>query len=345
MLILGVSDIDCLGFSLVQDGHSVDMPQYLPETIDSIVYAGKPYLTLARTVETHIALAPKMLPAFCRDMPRLIRETVYKKRDLIRQISTYLPPSSSQKILFADRQTCLCADAFYPTRHEEAAVLCLDDMDEWASASIAIGKGAGLTIEQEILYPHSLGFLMDAFADYIGVDRARMDRLASEGEPTYARMLARSVIDIKQDGSFLLNQHYFDYAKGGDWTNEALHDLMGGAARFINEPIDQRHRNIAASVMAITGQIASLMVHAIAREYRGMHNLCVTGSVVHEHSVRKRIVRDHAFDHVDISCNTGNQALSNGAALAGYYMHHKRSRDIMFLQKSAHSGAKIKNAG
>lgn len=345
MVILGIADKNespC--YVLLRDGDllgsSTDPATALAgigfEEIDAIAYYQKPYLALERALETFLASAPRSLSPFRHDMPRLIKDTVYKKRTLTARIGAVYPQtdrrSIAAKLLFSDQTSCLCAQAFYPSAHEEAVILCLDDTAEWSGTAVALGQGSTLTIEREISYPHSLGLFMEAFAAYLGIARADLGALAKQGEPTYARMLARSVIDIKQDGSFLINQFYFDYASGGAWTNAALHDLLGGLPRAAEEGLAQRHRNIAASIMAIVAEVAARMVHAIARDYRGIHTLCVTGCVSNEAIVQERIMHDHPFDYVDIPQTQGNPAWAGGAALMAYYMHYKNPRDVMFLQ-------------
>lgn len=345
MLVLGIADKNELAcFALLRDGDIVrssnDPAEAVAdigfEDIDAIAYYQKPYLALERALETHLSFAPSSLHAFRRDIPRLIAQTVYKKRTLVSKISALYPHIDKKfiaaKFLFSDQTSSLCAQAFYPSPYEEAAVLCLDDSGEWSGTAVALGQGSNLTIEREISYPHSLGLFMEVFAAYLGIARADLGVLAKQGEATYARMLARSVIDIKQDGSFLLNQFYFDYAAGGAWTNAALHDLLGGLPRTPEEPLTQKHHNIAASIMAIVAEIAARMIHAIARDFRGIHTLCVTGAVSHEAIVQERILRDHPFDHVDIAQSQGNPAWAGGAALMAYYTHYKNPRDVMFLQ-------------
>lgn len=342
MLVLGIAEeYGHTACALLKDGDilhttETDIGQALqaaginPADVESFCYFEKPVLRLERHIESYLANAPRAMDSFCTVMPELVRSTLFKKRDLVRRLQALGISSPRDKILFSDHITSLCAEAFYPAPHEQAAILCLDDAGEWAGTAVAIGDGNRITIERELPYPHSLGLLMAVFASYLNIRREDIGVLARQGQPTYARMMARSLIDLKQDGSFRINQIYVDYAAGGAWTTPALHDLLGGAPRGENEEISRKHCNIAASVMTIITQAVSQMVHMIARDYRGLHALCVTGRVANEEMVRDKIMRDHAFDHVDIRSDAGSRTLATGAALAGFYLHHGTPRDVMF---------------
>lgn len=342
MIVMGIADTDGkTACALLKDGDIVyaghtDIAHTLQATgieasqVDSFCYFEKPVLRLERVIESHLARAPRSMESFRRTMPELMYSALFKKRDLLRRIRGNGPAVPRDKILFADHITSLCAEAFYPSPHEHAAILCLDDTGEWSGTAVAMGDGNKITVERELPYPHSLGLLMGACASYLNIKREDIGVLAQQGDASYARMMARSLIDLKQDGSFRLNQFYFDYAAGGAWTTPALHELLGGPPRGDHEEIDRKHCNIAASVMDIVAQAASLMVHMIARDFRGAHTLCVAGRLAQEDIVRNRIMRDHAFDHVDIRPDAGTIALATGAALAGFYLHHETPRDVMF---------------
>ena len=343
MIILGIADKageDC-AYTFLKNGDITATTNALSDIVfekpDCIAYYKKPFLALERALETHMAHAPKGLQKFCNEMPQNIREAWGIKKTLTREIRSIWPEwdrkDLNRNILFSDEQLSLCAQAFYPTPYEEAAVLCIDDGGEWGCTSIALGQGSQLNIDKEITYPHSLGLFIDSFCAYLDMTREQFTALAQNGEPTYARMMMRNVVDLKGDGSYAINQGYFGYAAGADMTTETLHDLLGGAPRA-DEEINQRHRNIAASAMEIVQQAASQMVRAIARDYRGIHTLCIAGSIGRDALVRERILRDHSFDRVSFSALGGNKALASGAALVAYYIHHKHPRDTMFLQKS-----------
>lgn len=343
MIILGIADKPGQdpAYYLLKNGDMAATANALSnnafEKPDYIAYYRKPFLALERLLETHIIHAPNALQKFCREMPPAISGALGIKNKLVREIASAWPECSAKdlknKILFSDEQLSLCAQAFYPTPYEEAAVLCIDDGGEWGCTSIALGQGSSLSIDKEITYPHSLGLFIDSFCAYLNVPRAEFGAIAITGEPTHTRMLARNVIDLKGDGSYAINQSYFESVAGTHMTSDALHDLLGNAPRT-DETIDQRYRNIASSVMEIVMQAASQMVRAIARDYRGIHTLCITGSIGRDDMVRERILRDHSFDRVSFSALDGNKALASGAALAAYYIHHNHPRDIMFLQKA-----------
>ncbi len=356
MIVLGIAEQDNFSsYALIKNGDvlyaSEPQPNAYPPTavetalatynigtdkIDSFCYFEKPLLRLERAIESHLSHAPRSFQNFQREIPKLSKDCIFKKRDLARTLHQVFPQktksSIKSKILFSNHILSLCSQAFYPSSYEQAAVLCLDDMGEWAGTAIAIGNGNEINIEKEIPYPHSLGYFLDAFSSYLSVPRDQMSALAKQGEPTYARMMSRSLIDLKPDGSFRLNQFYFGYAAGEDTTTESLHELLGDPPRQEGESFTQKHKNIAASVAAIISQAVSLIIHAIARDYRGIHNLCVTGKILQEDFVRDRILRDHSFDSVEIKSAYSAQTLAIGAALAAYYCHHNNPRDVMFLQ-------------
>lgn len=300
--------------------------------IDCFCYFEKPLLRLEREIESHLAHAPRSFAGFCKTMPHKISRSLFAKRRILDLLAPIDPSATKDRILFSDHILSLCAEAFYPSFHEQAMILCLDHGGEWSGTAIARGDGHHIIVEREIPYPHSLGLFLEAFASYLNVPRTRLGELARQGQATYSRVVSRNLIDLKPDGSFRLNQSCFDYAAGGEWTSREMHDIFGQGPRNLDEPLGQKHYNIAASVMAVVAQAAALMVHMIAREFRGVHALCVTGTLAGEEIVRERILRDSLFDHVDIRPDAGNRTLAIGAALAAVYAHHETPRDVMFLR-------------
>ncbi len=313
--------------------------------IDSIVFFEKPLLKFERLLETYLALSPKGFSSFKEALPLWLHEKLFQKRLLIDHLIRLLDTPTKEdrrnikkKLLFSDHHLSHAASAFFASPFEEAVVLTLDGVGEWASSSVGVGRANTLSIEREINFPHSLGLLYSAFTSYLGFQvnsgEYKVMGLAPYGKPNYAKTIFKYLVDVKEDGSFRLNQKYFDYAGSFSMTSQEFHTLFDGEPRSIDEKITQRHMDLAASIQFVTEEIISKIVHSLAREYHGIENLCLAGGVALNCVANGRLIKEGHFKHVWVQPAAGDSGGALGAALAAHHMHHKKPRDVFFGKDS-----------
>ena len=294
-----------------------------PSAIDRIVFFEKPFLKFERLLETYLAFAPRGFGSFRKAMPLWIGEKLFQ-RDLLLKALEAVDPSLAdrKKLLFSEHHVSHAASAFYPSPFEEAAVLTMDGVGEWATTSLAVGRGNALEMLREIRFPHSLGLLYSAFTYYTGFKvnsgEYKVMGLAPYGEPVYARKIMDTLIDVKADGTFRLDLDYFDYCTGFTMTNARFDALFGGPPRRAEYPLVQRHMDLAASVQAVTEEVVLRLTRSIARE-TGLPNLCLAGGVALNCVANGKVLRDGAFKNIFIQPASGDAGGALGAALAGYY--------------------------
>jgi carbamoyltransferase len=259
-------------------------------------------------------------------MPIWIGEKLFQKNLLLKELKIIDESLGfPEKLLFAEHHFSHAASAFYPSPFEEAAVLTMDGVGEWATTSACIGRGSALSIEKEIHFPHSLGLLYSAFTYYTGFKvnsgEYKLMGLAPYGEPKYAQMILDHLIDVKPDGSFRLDLNYFDYCTGLTMTNDRFDGLFGGPARKPEELLDQHHMDLAASIQAVTEEVVLRLTRSLAAE-TNMKNLCLAGGVALNCVANGVVLRDGRFKKIWVQPAAGDAGGALGAALAAYY-HHK----------------------
>ena len=240
--------------------------------VDYIAFYDKPFLKFERLLETYVAFAPKGLQSFRMAMPVWLREKLFLKYMLIKEIKKIDKSFDSNKLMFGEHHFSHAASAFYASPFEEAVVLTLDGVGEWATTTVSIGKGHELDIVKEIHFPHSLGLLYSAFTYYTGFrvnsGEYKVMGLAPYGEPKYKDLILEKLIDLKEDGSFRLNQSYFNYATGLTMVNQKFTDLFGEPVRKPDtDKLTQFHMDIAASVQAVTEDVVLTITRSLAKEY------------------------------------------------------------------------------
>ena len=298
--------------------------------IDQIVFFEKPFLKFERLLETYVAFAPKGFLSFSKAMPLWIKEKLFQKNFLFHKLKEHDPNYKSDKnIYFSDHHLSHAASAFYPSPFEEAIVLTADGVGEWSTTTVAIGNGNKLDIKKEIHFPHSLGLLYSAFTYYTGFKvnsgEYKLMGLAPYGNPIYENKI-KQLIDIKQDGSFRLNQKYFNYATGLTMTNNHFHDLFGNQPRDSKtEKLTQFHMDIASSIQKVTEDIMIKLVKSIREEYN-IKNLCLAGGVALNCVANGKIIKEKIFDNVWIQPAAGDSGGSLGAALALWFKHNNNKR-------------------
>jgi carbamoyltransferase len=300
------------------------------DQLDHIVFYDKPFLKFERLLETYVAFAPRGLASFSMAVPLWVKEKLFQKLLLKRELEALgLGASLEAKLLFAEHHQSHAASAFFPSPFAEAAVLTMDGVGEWATTSMGIGRGNSLEILKEIHFPHSLGLLYSAFTYYTGFKvnsgEYKLMGLAPYGEPKFAGRILDQLIDLKPDGSFRLNIAYFDYCTGLRMTNARFDELFGGPPRDPDERLTQRHMDIAASIQAVTDEAVLRLTRAIAAE-TGLPNLCLAGGVALNCVTNGRVLRDGRFTRLWIQPAAGDAGGALGAALCGYHLFKAQPR-------------------
>jgi carbamoyltransferase len=298
--------------------------------LDYVVFYDKPFLKFERLLETYLAFAPQGLRSFRMAMPLWIREKLFQRKLLVEELRRHDAGFDGRsRLLFAEHHLSHAASAFFPSPFDEAAVLTMDGVGEWATTSAAMGRGNRLEIFKEIHFPHSLGLLYSAFTYYTGFKvnsgEYKLMGLAPYGEPKYAQRITDNLIDIKADGSFRLNLAYFDYCTGLTMTNGAFHRLFEGPARRPDEPLTQRHMDLAASIQAVLDEVVVRMTRSLAAE-TGLENLCLAGGVALNCVANGKVLRDGRFRRIWIQPAAGDAGGALGAALAAFHLFQGQPR-------------------
>jgi carbamoyltransferase len=302
------------------------------DQVDHIAFYDKPFLKFERLLETYLAFAPRGFASFRRAMPVWLKEKLFQKKLLIDKLKELgLEGDLSQRVLFAEHHQSHAASAFFPSPFEEAAVLTIDGVGEWATTSVGIGRGHDLQMIKELHFPHSLGLLYSAFTYYTGFKvnsgEYKVMGLAPYGEPKYAQKIFDHLIDLKEDGSFRLNQDYFDYCTGLTMTNSRFDQLFGGPPRTREDQVGQREMDLAASVQAVTEEVMLRLTRSLAAE-TGQKNLCLAGGVALNCVANGKILRDGSFERIWIQPAAGDAGGALGAALAAHHLFKAQPRKL-----------------
>ncbi len=312
--------------------------------IDQVVFFEKPFLKFERLLETYVAFAPKGFVSFAKAMPLWIKEKLFQKNLLFNKLKKHDENYKSDKnIFFSDHHLSHAASAFFPSPFNEAVILTADGVGEWATTTVAVGKNENLEIKKEIHFPHSLGLLYSAFTYYTGFKvnsgEYKLMGLAPYGSPVYEDKV-KQLIDLKEDGTFRLDQKYFNYATGLTMTNEKFNNLFGHKPRNPqNEEITQFHMDIASSIQKVTEEIMINLAKSIREEY-GISNLCLAGGVALNCVANGKILKEKIFDNIWIQPAAGDAGGSLGAALALWHIDqgNKRSVNLNDDMKGAYLG-------
>jgi carbamoyltransferase len=293
--------------------------------IDAVVFYDKPFLKFERLLETYLAYSPRGFRSFRLALPLWQREKLFQKKLLGKRLAAFAPDCDwGRRLLFAEHHQSHAASAFFASPFEEAAVLTMDGVGEWATTSLAIGRGNSLEMLREIHFPHSLGLLYSAFTYYTGFrvnsGEYKVMGLAPYGEPRYVNRILDHLIDLKSDGSFRLNLAYFDYCVGLEMTNRRFDALFGGPPRREDSPLTQREMDLAASVQAVIEQVVLRLTRGIAED-TGAKNLCLAGGVALNCVANGKVLRDGRFERVWVQPAAGDAGGALGAALAAYHRY------------------------
>ena len=300
--------------------------------VDHIVFFEKPFLKFERLLETYVGFAPRGFVSFAKAMPIWIKEKLFQKNLLFNKLKEHDKNYKSDKnIFFSDHHLSHAASAFFPSPFEEAIILTADGVGEWATTTVGVGKNNHLEIKKEIHFPHSLGLLYSAFTYYTGFKvnsgEYKLMGLAPYGKPIYEEQV-KQLIDIKEDGTFRLDQKYFNYATGLTMTSNKFDILFGQKPRDPkNEKISQFHMDIAASIQKVTEEIMIKLSKALRKEYN-IKNLCLAGGVALNCVANGKILEEKIFDNIWIQPAAGDAGGSLGAAMALWHIEHGNIRKI-----------------
>ncbi|MGE0149671.1 MAG: carbamoyltransferase, partial [Parvibaculaceae bacterium] len=298
--------------------------------VDHVVFYEKPFLKFERLIETYVRNAPQGFSSFRRALPLWVKEKLFQRRllsDELRKIDERFDPS---RLMFSEHHLSHAASAYYPSPFDRAVVLTLDGVGEWATTTIGYGEGSDLRITREIQFPHSLGLLYSAFTYYLGFKvnsgEYKVMGLAPYGEPRFKALILDKLLSLKADGSFTLDQSYFNYATGLTMTNDRFAALFGEKVRSPDKDLlTQFHMDVAASVQAVTEEAVLNLTREVARTC-DTPNLCLAGGVALNCVANGKILRDGKFPNIWIQPAAGDAGGAVGAALAAYHLELKKPR-------------------
>ena len=319
--------------------------------INHVVFFEKPFLKFERLLETYLAFAPKGFKSFSAAMPLWLREKLFQKKylfNLLQELDEKFIDIT--KIKFSEHHYSHAASAFYPSPFEEALILTLDGVGEWATTTVAHGKGNQIKILKEIHFPHSLGLLYSAFTFYTGFKvnsgEYKVMGLAPYGKPIYKDLILKNLINLKKDGSFKLDMDYFNFATGLTMTNKKFEDLFGRPVRKTEgELLTQFHMDIASSIQAVTEEVVLLLTKDIAKKYK-VKNLCMAGGVALNCVANGKVLKEKMFKNIWVQPAAGDAGGSLGAALAYWHqeLKHERTINPNDSMKGSYLGPKFENS-
>ncbi|WP_342644930.1 carbamoyltransferase [Mucilaginibacter sp. CSA2-8R] len=299
--------------------------------VQHIVFYEKPFLKFERLVETFFAFAPRGLTAYLKALPIWVKHKLFLKRVITKALKKITPDwvPGANTLLFTTHHQSHAASAFFPSPFEEALVLTLDGVGEWATTSVAVGSGKQLKMVREIRFPHSIGLLYSAFTYYLGFkvncDEYKVMGLAPYGKPIFKLLIYEHLIDVKPDGSFRLNMHYFNYATGLTMTGRQFDQLLGQPRRKPAEALSQFHMDVAASIQQVTEEIMLKLALAMHSAYPHQ-NLCLAGGVALNCVANGRLLREGPFKNIWVQPAAGDAGGALGAAYYTWHQYHQQPR-------------------
>ena len=300
------------------------------DAFDFVAFYDKPFLKFERLLETYLAFAPRGFRSFRMAIPVWVKEKLFQKRLITQELRDYDGDYDwESRLLFAEHHQSHAASAFYPSPFENAVVLTMDGVGEWATTSVGLGSGNSLEMTKEIHFPHSLGLLYSAFTYYTGFKvnsgEYKVMGLAPYGEPKYKDLVLEHLMDLKEDGTFRLDMSYFDYCTGLRMTNEKFDELFGGPPRKAEDRVTQREMDLAASVQAVTEEVVLRLTRTLAKETE-TKNLCLAGGVALNCVANGKVLRDGVFDNIWVQPAAGDAGGALGAALTAMHLFQGQPR-------------------
>jgi len=300
--------------------------------VDHVVFYEKPFLKFERLLETHLNFAPFGLNAFLKSLPVWLKDKLFIKKNINAQLHQIDPLwGKNNEILFADHHQSHAASAFFPSPFNDAVILTVDGVGEWATTTVSKGSGNHIELLKEIRFPHSLGLLYAAFTAYLGFkvnsDEYKVMGLAAYGQPQYTALIYQHLADVKTDGSFWMDMTYFNYCAGLTMTNKKFHRLFGADPRRPDEEVNQFHKDIACSIQKVTEEIMLSLTRDIFQQYPA-ENLCMAGGVALNCVINTAILRHSGFKNIWIQPAAGDAGGAVGAAFTIYYQYLEKERRV-----------------
>ena len=321
-----------LSFPFQAINFCLNFAQTKVKDLDFVVFYEKPFLKFERLLETYIGFAPKGFRSFKVSMPSWVKDKLFQKRIIKKNLETIsLSKFDESKILFTEHHISHAASAFYPSPYKKSAILIMDAVGEWATTSISIGENNKIQMLSEINFPHSIGLLYSAFTYFLGfkVNSAeyKVMGLAPYGKPVFKKKILKNLIEIFDDGSFKINQKYFNYSTGFTMTNNNFNKLFKMDRRNENHSLNQKHMDLAASIQKVI-EIIVLKIAKKAFDLTKCDNLCLAGGVALNCVANSKILEEKIFKNIWIQPASGDAGGSIGAALYGYYNNFNKKRVI-----------------
>jgi carbamoyltransferase len=304
------------------------------EDISHIVFYEKPFDKFDRILNTYFQIAPKGILSFLESMPIWIRKKLWLRDLLLKETN------ANCEGLFCRHHESHAASAFFPSPFESSAILTMDGVGEWSTATIGIGRGNSLELTHELRFPHSLGLLYSAFTYYAGFKvnsgEYKLMGLAPYGEPKFVDLILKELIDLKEDGSFRLNMEYFGFCEGQRMTNKKFHRLFGAPPRERESGVTQHTMDIARSIQDVTEMVVLNMAKFV-RKVTGEKNLCLSGGVALNCVANGKLLRSKIFDDIWIQPASGDSGGAVGAALMGYHVYLDQKRELSSVEDKNYS--------
>ena len=301
------------------------------EDVDHVVFYEKPILKFDRLIETYIANAPFGYKSFQKAIPLWIKEKIFQKKIILDEIKKSSKNFDEKKLLFCEHHMSHAASAFYPSKFEKSIILTLDGVGEWSTTTVSIGEKNKINILEEIHYPHSLGLLYSALTYYLGFKvnsgEYKVMGLAPYGTPKFKKIIYDNLIEVKNDGSFRLNQKYFNYSVGLTMTNEKFSKLFNNPVRIPEEELSQFHMDMAASIQEVIEEVVIKIVKHLKEKYK-IDNLCLAGGVALNCVANGKILEEKIFKEIWVQPASGDAGGAIGAALSVWYDHLKNNRKL-----------------
>ncbi len=331
------------GFPLNAINYCLDEGFLTSDELDYVVFYDKPIVTFERLLLSYLSVAPKGLRSWLNAIPSWLKKKLHVPK-IIRKKSGY-----TKDVLFTEHHEAHAASAFYPSCFEKAAILTMDGVGEWATASYGYGKGNEITLLKELHFPDSVGLLYSAFTFFTGFKvnsgEYKMMGLAPYGEPVYKDLILNELVDVKKDGSMRMDLSFFDFIGGLRMTSKRFERLFGGPARKPEAPITKREMDIAASIQSITEEIILKMANHVYKE-TGLKNLCLAGGVALNCVANGRILRESPFQNIWIQPAAGDAGGALGAALSVWHRYLRKDRVVSSArdgQKGSFLGSSFSN--
>ena len=292
--------------------------------LTAVAFYDKPLLKFERILETYLGVAPRGFKSFLKAGPLWVKDKLYTDKAIRDGLGGY-----KGRVLYAEHHESHAASAFFPSPFEEAAILTVDGVGEWATASIGMGRGSAIELLKELHWPDSLGLLYSAFTYHAGFKvnsgEYKVMGLAPYGEPRFVDAIYRELIDLREDGSFTLDQRYFNYLTGLTMTSPAFDELFGGPPRIPESPLTQREMDLARSIQVVCEEILLRMARTVHRD-TGASALCMAGGVALNAVANGRLLRESPFDHIWIQPAAGDAGGAVGVALLAWHRYFGEPR-------------------